>query len=77
MTKNMKGFIKYVDSMTAEHVEADGCITCEFSCDGTELKKKKAFLDSIKLEHGRKWTIGKCDTCKGYDEKSHYHVMID
>lgn len=53
-------------------------LTCEFSTSEYNMLEKVMAMQASdrRLTNGR-WTISYCETCKGYNESTPYHVQIE
>lgn len=68
-------FKELVDRMSAEWVEKQGDVTCEFSTSSRYLDEKHRYLHS-KAKEGVAWKIEYCDTCEKHRLGLNYHVGI-
>ncbi len=75
----MERFKKMVDDLTIEfddYSKRYGTgLTCEFATNGEDFEDKVDYINN-KMVHNGYWHIMRCDTCKGYDSKRHWHVQI-
>lgn len=68
-------FKELVDRMSAEWVEKQGGVTCEFSTSSRQLDEKHRYLHA-KVKEGVAWKIAYCDTCEKHHPGLNYHVEI-
>jgi len=65
-----------IDSLTKEHIETKGRITCEISVSKEQLPEVLDYVNFVRPYKGYVWKVFDCTTCKEHDINFPYHVEI-
>ena len=78
--KIVPNFEQLIVNLSKEWATNPGHITCETSLSARELADRIEFLAIVSArilaEHGGKWVVHYCETCKGHDPKKPFHAEI-